>query len=298
MAWLGAAALLATALPLVVGAKTLVQVGEGQCNGGVGGSGEHYCLLGGTCNEGGQPVRPPTQAGTGCPGTKEYLLCQEDTSINETSCRAACEADSACVGFLITEHAAKGAGRCELHTKVVEYAAAALECYTYSASTAAFTLIGRGACRTRALTAGGPQNGTHYGNMAVRWVADFAQCRQACQTSSTPCVGVEYHRTAIASGDFKCEVHFEELSASEMSIFKCFAQPTCRNLHTCTSGILQAAAAGTACARNGEGGHPNCGDSLCCRRTATDISSAGPGRSIRLALAAALGWIGTSFLAI
>eukprot|EP00971_Amphidinium_carterae_P045174 888893-Amphidinium_carterae.1 len=37
-------------------AHAQVKMGNGQCNGGVGGHGNHYCLHGGACNEGGLPV--------------------------------------------------------------------------------------------------------------------------------------------------------------------------------------------------------------------------------------------------
>jgi len=197
-------------------------MGDGQCNGGVGGTGEHYCLVGGTCNEGGEPISSTTEAGTGCPGEQEYLLCDEHSSIDYTMCLDACLVDVQCYGFMLSSHAAAGTARCELHTKEIEFVAEPLECYTYDEG--GFTLIGKGACRTAEITVNGPQNGTRYGNMAVQWVNTLQECETACTQSSTTCVGIEYHPTASTTGLFKCETHFEELSAEEMSLFECWME--------------------------------------------------------------------------
>merc|ERR1711870_70907 len=107
-------------------------------------------------------------------------------------------------------HAAKGKGRCELQTKVVEYAANPLECYTFVDSV--FQMIGWGACRTKLPTVNGPSNGTHYGHMKVEWVLSLDSCKTTCRNSLEPCVGVEFHPTPTAEGKNKCEVHFEELA--------------------------------------------------------------------------------------
>lgn len=199
--------------------QEFTKIGDGQCNGGVGGTGQHKCLVGGACNEGGEPLAPPTVNGTGCPGASEYLLCTEE-SINISVCGAACQTDAACAGFMLSSHAAAGKARCELHTKKVGYVAKPLECYTCGSNVCKF--IGYGACRTKSVTLFGPQNGTLYGNMHVEWVSSLAHCQRMCRESLQPCVGIEYHGTARVEGDFKCEIHFEELSADQMSLFECW----------------------------------------------------------------------------
>jgi len=225
--WFWSVLLVGTIIPRSVGqacsnGEALVKIGEGQCNGGVGGSGEHYCLVGGACNENGTPSMSTTQRGVTCPGQNEYLLCTESTTITRATCKRACEQDTYCVGFLLSYHAALNSARCELHTKKITFAAKPLECYTFTNN--AFTLIGKGACRTKDLTVSGAQQGTRYGDMSVAWVDNLDSCQTTCR-SSTPraCIGIEYHRTAGTAGKFKCEVHYQELSASQMSIFECWA---------------------------------------------------------------------------
>lgn len=205
-----------------VQARGFEKVGDGQCNGGVGGTGEHKCLIGGSCNQGGQPFSHPTVKGTRCPGVSEYLLCHEDITIDREACHAACSRDVDCVGFMVSHHLGNGAGRCELQTKHIDYAAKPLECYIRVPGDDSLGLIGKGACRTRLPTTTDPTGG-HYGRMRVEWVVSFAQCEAACRASNETCVGVEYHRTASqARGAHKCEVHFEELSAAHMSVFECW----------------------------------------------------------------------------
>eukprot|EP01065_Artemidia_motanka_P051956 TRINITY_DN9259_c0_g1_i1.p1 TRINITY_DN9259_c0_g1~~TRINITY_DN9259_c0_g1_i1.p1 ORF type:complete len:368 (+),score=114.28 TRINITY_DN9259_c0_g1_i1:54-1106(+) len=202
-------------------------LGRGQCNGGVGGTGDHKCLIGGHCNEGSAPSGHPTVDGK-CP-YPEYLLCTEDLSVTLETCRSACQADTTCVGFMLSHHLGNGAGRCELHIKTIEYVAKPLQCYTYAGGV--FSLLGEGACRTKEVTASGPAAGTHYGHMEVQWVAGQPECEAACR-NNTACVGVEYHRSPTANGN-KCEVHFQELSRDHMSVFECWGPETCKNSHTC-----------------------------------------------------------------
>jgi len=200
-----------------------MKVGNGQCNGGVGGHGDHYCLLGGACNEGGEPNGNPTIAGVSCPGEAEYLLCVEDTTIDLQACEEACAADDSCVGFLLSSNLAGnadhvGASRCELHVKEITSVSDPLECYTYSAQT--FQKLGNGPCRTVEETMHGNQAGTFYGNMSVAWVSDLMECEAACEADGR-CVGVEWHSTPTQHGN-KCEIHYEALGTNQMVEFQCW----------------------------------------------------------------------------
>merc|ERR1712150_100733 len=105
------------------------------------------------------------------------------------------------------------------------------------------------------------------GYMRVEWVKQWEQCQEACQSSSSPqaCVGVEYHPTPVESGLYKCEVHFEELSATQMSVFQCWAAPTCRNAHDCPSGHKNDSL-GISCSpsTSSAGDMADCSNQLCC----------------------------------
>merc|ERR1712038_118548 len=123
---------------------------------------------------------------------------------------------------MVTNHEALGTSRCELHTKPVEFAADPLECYSHVGGV--ISLMGKGACRTKELTQSGPQHGTRYGYMQIEWVSGLSECETACRSSVQPCFGIEYHPTANERGLRKCEVHFEELSASQMSTMECWVK--------------------------------------------------------------------------
>jgi len=206
----------------------LAKIGDGQCNGGVGGIGEHKCMYGGACNAGGTPSKPVTETGTSCPGSGEYLLCIEYDNITMSGCKKACEADSTCVGFMVSHHLKLGGGRCELHSKKVTIVADPLQCYEYSKANSAFALLGYGPCRTKVKTVAGAKAGTYYGNMEVEWVADLDACKSACKASTSPCIGVEYHVSpraeVLPKKEHKCEIHYEELGIEQMVTFQCWAQ--------------------------------------------------------------------------
>mmetsp|Transcript_11916 Transcript_11916/g.21811 ORF Transcript_11916/g.21811 Transcript_11916/m.21811 type:complete len:272 (+) Transcript_11916:66-881(+) len=223
------------AVQFQLAAADFVKMGDGQCNGGVGGHGDHYCLHGGACNEGGTPSQDPTLAGVTCPGEAEYLLCEESASVDHDVCKAACEADGGCVGFMISSNLGGndthiGASRCELHTTEITTFSDPLECYSYESTDLVgsgdhtFVKLGNGPCRTKALTEGGPQAGTFYGNMTVAWVATLEECQGNCSMATSPaCVGVEWHSTPNENGN-KCELHHETLGKDQMVEFACWVK--------------------------------------------------------------------------
>lgn len=200
-------------------AAAFVKLGDGQCNGGVGGFGEFKCVGGGGCNAGGQPLKPATETGTGCAGG-EYLACNELLDMTESSCENTCAKDRDCLGFMIS-HSGVGGGKCELHTRLIESVSKPLECYKYSDS--AFSLLGHGACRSMEVTGpDAPVPGTYYGDYNVTFTLDFLACKNACEGSSRPCTGIEFAKTPGADGTHKCEVHYAALSSQRMVTFACY----------------------------------------------------------------------------